>query len=98
MLDDILRPIKEVVCGAIVTYIPSYMTPNVITLASGVVGVVCAIFSYYELYSIALILWILNRILDGIDGVVARHKGLQSDFGGLLDLYKFIHLNSQLDT
>jgi phosphatidylglycerophosphate synthase len=35
---------------------------------------------------LGLLLWLINRTLDGLDGVVARKFGKQSDFGGYLDL------------
>ena len=38
-------------------------------------------------YWFGLVLWLLNRILDGLDGVVARRHDKQSDFGGYLDLF-----------
>ncbi len=31
-------------------------------------------------------LWVLNRILDGLDGAVARLRGTPSDLGGFFDL------------
>ena len=37
-------------------------------------------------YGTALGLWLLNRFLDGLDGLVAREKGLATDFGGYLDI------------
>lgn len=35
--------------------------------------------------AIALLLWWLNRVLDGLDGVLARASGTSSDLGGYLD-------------
>ena len=37
--------------------------------------------------SLGIILWNLNRIFDGLDGVVARIHKKQTKFGGILDLY-----------
>jgi phosphatidylglycerophosphate synthase len=34
----------------------------------------------------ALLLWLVSRLFDGLDGVVARRQGSQSDFGGYVDL------------
>jgi phosphatidylglycerophosphate synthase len=31
-------------------------------------------------------LWLFNRVLDGLDGMVARFHARQSDFGGYLDI------------
>ena len=38
-----------------------------------------------------LAFWLLNRALDGLDGLLARLHGLQDDFGGYLDiLFDFV--------
>lgn len=87
MLDVFLRPIKEVVFLFVVKYVPWWATPNFITLISGLFGVGCAFCCFAQWYKSAIIYWIINRILDGLDGVVARAKGCKSDFGGLFDLY-----------
>lgn len=34
----------------------------------------------------AFVMWLLNRLLDGLDGEVARARGEQSDFGGYADM------------
>jgi len=33
-----------------------------------------------------MIYWILNRILDGMDGMVARKRNISTKFGGYLDI------------
>jgi phosphatidylglycerophosphate synthase len=35
---------------------------------------------------LALVLWALNRVLDGLDGTLARLTGQQSDLGAYLDI------------
>ncbi len=35
---------------------------------------------------LALASWLIGRFLDGLDGAVARHRGVQSDLGGYLDM------------
>lgn len=37
-------------------------------------------------YRTALGLWLLNRLLDGLDGLAAREHGRATDFGGYLDI------------
>lgn len=34
----------------------------------------------------ALGLWLLNRVFDGLNGMVARAHAIQSDFGGYLNI------------
>jgi len=48
----------------------------------GILAIVCV--AYQLLYQ-ALFLLCLNRVCDGLDGAVARQKGL-TDFGGILDI------------
>jgi phosphatidylglycerophosphate synthase len=50
------------------------------------VGVVAAVAAWQQAYVVALALWALNRVLDGLDGTVARMHGKQSDLGGYLDI------------
>ena len=38
-----------------------------------------------QAYGVALLLILLNRVMDGLDGAVARHAGA-TDFGGYLDI------------
>jgi methionine-R-sulfoxide reductase len=58
---------------------------NTVTLIGGGVGVVaflCLCFGYFNL---ALGFIVVNRILDGVDGAVARHDGA-TDLGSYLDI------------
>ena len=63
-------------------------TPNHVTIASTVVGLVSAWCFWHggtagSLAGVAL--FILSQVLDNCDGEIARLKGLQSRFGGRLD-------------
>ncbi len=60
-------------------------TPNGVTLVGFFIGLCamwCIVMGYTTLGVIALL---FNRVLDGVDGAIARH-GSMSDFGGVLDL------------
>ncbi|MEZ4732527.1 MAG: CDP-alcohol phosphatidyltransferase family protein [Caldilineaceae bacterium] len=61
--------------------------PNLISVIAMVIGLGSAFAILGQWYGVGLILWALNRMLDGLDGVVARVHGKQSDFGGYLDLF-----------
>ena len=50
------------------------------------VGLLAAAAITQQAYWLGLALWAFNRILDGLDGLVARLFAKQSDFGGYLDL------------
>ncbi|MEX1020333.1 MAG: CDP-alcohol phosphatidyltransferase family protein [Litorilinea sp.] len=60
--------------------------PNLISVVAMAVGLAAAWAVTQELYWLGLGLWWGNRILDGLDGLVARLHHKQSDFGGYLDL------------
>lgn len=58
---------------------------NAVTLAGLVPAVGAGLAIAYEHYLLALALIALNRLLDGLDGAVARVRG-PSDWGGYLDI------------
>jgi phosphatidylglycerophosphate synthase len=76
--DTLLNPIADRFLGSI--------HPNVISVIAMLVGLVAVLAIMGERYWLGLALWVANRILDGLDGVVARMYSKQSDFGGYLDL------------
>ena len=59
--------------------------PNHISIAGFVVGTGAALAIAFTLYTTALLLILVNRLCDGLDGAVARIDG-KSDFGGFLDI------------
>ncbi len=62
------------------------LTPGVITGAGLVAGLLAAVAVAGGAPLVALLLWTLNRIADGLDGVVARHAGTASPLGGFWDI------------
>ena len=60
------------------------VTPLAVTGAGLLVGVGACVAAAFALWPLALVLWLANRTLDGLDGAVAR-QGEPSDLGGLLD-------------
>lgn len=61
------------------------ITPNQVTLISFFIGLLAVPLLAMQLYHWALLAIVLNRIGDGLDGALARHKGI-TDFGGYLDI------------
>jgi len=86
MLDKILRNIKEILLLPFAKQAGKILHPNMITLLSFAFGVVSIYFIIERSLMTALVFWLLNRILDGLDGTVARVTGKSSDFGGYLDI------------
>ncbi len=76
---------------------PLYETPARVLAGRGVtgdaltgiglgVGVLCLGAISFGLNAAALVLWLLNRLLDGLDGEVARLRGETSEFGAFFDI------------
>jgi phosphatidylglycerophosphate synthase len=57
-----------------------------ITALGLVVGIVAAFAAAAGAFGFALAAWLANRLLDGLDGEVARRLGRADDRGGYLDL------------
>lgn len=62
----------------------SRISANALTLAGALVGIGAALAISQQQFAGALLLIIGNRILDGLDGAVARVNG-PTEFGGYLD-------------
>jgi phosphatidylglycerophosphate synthase len=64
-------------------------TPNMVTVANTMFGLVCAwMFSVpnYWMRLFAAIFFLISITIDGVDGELARLKMVESDFGGKLDV------------
>jgi phosphatidylserine synthase len=61
-------------------------SPMKITLLGLVAGLLAALSAAQGKIAIAALLWLLNRLLDGLDGELARFRETQSDLGGYIDL------------
>ena len=62
------------------------ITGNALTVASLLAGVLCLGAIAAGLNVLGLILWLLNRLLDGLDGEVARLRAETSELGSYLDI------------
>ena len=60
-------------------------TADLLTLAGFALGVVAAGLIWNEAYVLALVVLLLSRVCDGLDGAVARHT-VRTDRGGYLDI------------
>ena len=61
------------------------LKPNVVTIGGLAFGVLIIPVLAFEAYGIALIIVLFNRLLDGLDGAIARSSGI-TDLGGYLDI------------
>ncbi|MBU6351738.1 MAG: CDP-alcohol phosphatidyltransferase family protein [Chloroflexi bacterium] len=86
MRDHALRKYKDRLLERVVRHWPASVHPNQISWVALGVGLLAAWAGWQQAYGWALVLWLANRLLDGLDGAVARLHHKQSDFGGYLDL------------
>jgi phosphatidylglycerophosphate synthase len=86
MRDAVLRRQKDQWLTPIVKNQMSTVHPNLLSFLALLVGLAAALAIALHYSWLGLLLWLLNRVLDGIDGLVARIHQKQSDFGGYLDL------------
>ena len=86
MLDRLLRPLKDRLIAPVARSLGFRFHPTTITLIAAAVGIAAAVLAWSGLYPWACALWIANRVVDGLDGAVARETGRQSDHGGYLDM------------
>lgn len=86
MLDSRLRRVKDRLLAPVARPMAGVVHPAAITAASLAAGLGCAALIVRGETAAALGLWLVNRSLDGLDGLVARTGGRQSDLGGYLDL------------
>jgi phosphatidylglycerophosphate synthase len=61
------------------------MSANAVSLAGLAVGLTVIPLLAWARYDLALVVILLNRLIDGLDGAIARHKGT-TPFGGYLDI------------
>ncbi|WP_417592897.1 CDP-alcohol phosphatidyltransferase family protein [Parasphingorhabdus sp.] len=86
MLDSRIRPLIDPPLNAVGKALArSGITANQVTLAGAMIGIGAGVAIGFRYYLLGLALVLLSRVLDGLDGAVARATK-QSDFGGYLDI------------
>lgn len=86
MLDAPLRRILEPALDALARPLADIgVSANLVTLAGFGIGLLAVPLLAIEAYAAALIAILLSRLLDGLDGALARRVGT-TDFGGFLDI------------
>ncbi len=86
MLDLRLRPLKDRLLALTAARIARHAQANTLTgLSVGITLAAAGLAAAGQPVG-ALVAWLAGRVLDGLDGPVARHQGAASDFGGYLDM------------
>ncbi|MCE7983124.1 MAG: CDP-alcohol phosphatidyltransferase family protein [Caldilinea sp. CFX5] len=87
MQDAFLRRQKDRLMTPVAGSAFAAIHPNHISVIAMLIGLGSVVAILGQWYWLGLLLWAVNRIMDGLDGVVARVHQKQSDFGGYLDLF-----------
>jgi len=85
VFDPLLRPVKDALLAPLARRV-AHIPPVVLTGVGLVTGLSAAWAGYRGWWIAGFALWVLSRIADGLDGLVARLRGDATDLGGLLDL------------
>jgi phosphatidylglycerophosphate synthase len=86
MFDIALRPAKDALIDPLIHFIPANIHPHQVTALAFVCGLISCISACTGYVALGVVFWALNRILDCLDGALARHRKQQSELGGFLDL------------
>lgn len=86
MLDDHLRPVKERWFASLARGLAGWASPLAVTLAGLGVTLLAALAAWQGAFVAATLLWLGGRLLDGLDGMVARIRDEASPAGGYLDI------------
>lgn len=87
MLDPYMRPLIDPPLNALGKRLASLeISSNILTLLGFGAGVMAMAAVLHHHYAIAAFLLAINRLMDGLDGAVARYSPTISDFGGILDI------------
>ena len=87
MLDTYVRPLADYspLSKLVPKVAQSGITANQLTIVGFFIGVLACAFVMMEQYAIGLILLLVNRLIDGLDGAVARLTA-PTDYGRYLDI------------
>ena len=85
MLDYRINTILHPIMNSLANHVPRQISANTITLANFTFGIMVVPLLWLKLYSAAMIVILVNRFFDGLDGAVARKLG-PTNLGGYLDI------------
>ncbi|MBH0088031.1 CDP-alcohol phosphatidyltransferase family protein [Pseudoalteromonas sp. NSLLW218] len=87
MLDKFITPvIKPLLTPVVMLMHKRGMTADQLTVVGFLVGLLAVPLLAFEMWYGALVAITLNRILDGLDGALARYANQSSSAGGFLDI------------
>ena len=72
MFDRSIQKIVQIPLKFIGRYVLQFAQPNHVTFLGFIFGIVMCLLIYFQLFKLALVFLLLNRISDGLDGAMAR--------------------------
>ena len=84
LLDQFARTPKKLLYGPLSRRLN--VSPTKVSLAGFALGMFCVGCAAVGWYGAALGFWVGNRLLDGLDGEIAREHNRQTDLGGYIDI------------
>jgi phosphatidylglycerophosphate synthase len=86
MIDSRIRPLIDPPLNRAGAVLAGYgLTANTVTLAGFAIGMSSVPLLAMGRYDLALIVILINRLMDGLDGAIAKQVGI-TDLGGYLDI------------
>lgn len=86
MIDRELRPLEDRLVAPLASRLAPVVAAGPVTVAGLIAGVGAAFAAAGGLVVVSLVLWFVNRFLDGLDGAIARRRGGGTDLGGYVDI------------
>ena len=86
MFDIHLRSVKDRAVQPLVQWVPQSITPTHVTAAGFLLGIGACVAAGFSETNVALFLWLSNRLLDCLDGILARDRNQATDLGAFHDL------------
>jgi phosphatidylglycerophosphate synthase len=86
MLDVYARKLINKPLDSMVKFFPSSITAVHVTLYGFALGILGVVLTAFGLYLWGLLFFVLSRVCDGLDGALARERGIVSDEGAYLDI------------
>jgi len=86
MFDLLLREFKEKLLSPFAKWVARFFSATQLSVVGFVFGLATCLLIIQQQYIAANVFWWLNRICDGIDGVIARLTDSQTELGAFLDI------------
>ena len=87
MLDKYITPVIKPLINPIVCLLDKrQISADQLTVTGFIIGMLALPLLAFQLWHLALIAIILNRLFDGLDGALARRQNNSSSAGGFLDI------------